>query len=105
MKKTFIILFTFSFLLTACGKPISTTEIKTDTTIKSDQTINVPKIIPTEVTANDISIDTTVIKKSYTSTEVAEHSNRSSCWLILDNKVYDVTLFIAKHPSGVAILK
>ncbi len=43
--------------------------------------------------------------KSYTAAEVAEHSNGQSCWLILDNKVYDVTTFIGKHPGGEAILK
>jgi len=109
MKKTFILLFTFSFLLNACGKPISTNDINTDITIKTKQTIPIPNTTPTEVTVNyiatDSAINTTTIKKSYTSTEVSEHLNGSSCWLILDGKVYDVTLFISQHPGGEAILK
>lgn len=42
---------------------------------------------------------------SYTATEVATHSSASSCWLILDAKVYDVTKFIPSHPGGNDILK
>ncbi len=43
--------------------------------------------------------------KSYTLEEVSGHSTASSCWLVLDQKVYDVTSFIGKHPGGESILK
>lgn len=36
----------------------------------------------------------------YTAAEVATHSTVNSAWVILDNNVYDVTQFIAKHPGG-----
>ncbi|KAG6876629.1 hypothetical protein C0992_012205 [Termitomyces sp. T32_za158] len=35
---------------------------------------------------------------------VAEHANRDSCWIIVHNKVYDVTEFLAEHPGGSKII-
>ena len=34
--------------------------------------------------------------------EIFEHNTKDSCWLLIDNKVYDVTKF--KHPGGKQIL-
>lgn len=30
--------------------------------------------------------------------EIFEHNTKESCWLLIENKVYDVTEF--KHPGG-----
>jgi cytochrome b involved in lipid metabolism len=43
--------------------------------------------------------------KEYTLEEVARHDKPEDCWIIINNKVYDVTPFIAQHPGGVAILR
>jgi cytochrome b involved in lipid metabolism len=32
--------------------------------------------------------------------EVAKHDNINDCWLIVSNKVYNVTNFISIHPGG-----
>ena len=32
--------------------------------------------------------------KSYTLDEINEHNNGKSCWLIVDDRVYDVTKFL-----------
>jgi cytochrome b involved in lipid metabolism len=32
--------------------------------------------------------------------EVAKHDSRSSCWLIIDNQVYDVTTYLDQHPGN-----
>ena len=42
----------------------------------------------------------------YTREEVAKHNKLNDCWVIVNNKVYDVTSFISLHPGGCeAILK
>lgn len=45
--------------------------------------------------------------KPLTSDEVSLHSTPDNCWMIVENKVYDVTAFIAtqKHPGGDAIIE
>ncbi|KAI0691914.1 FMN-dependent dehydrogenase-domain-containing protein [Cytidiella melzeri] len=42
--------------------------------------------------------------KIYTGQEVAEHSSRESCWIIVHGKVYDVTEFLPDHPGGSKII-
>jgi cytochrome b involved in lipid metabolism len=37
--------------------------------------------------------------------QVAEHATRENCWLVLNDKVYNVTSFVDKHPGGDKILK
>jgi cytochrome b involved in lipid metabolism len=59
---------------------------------------------PANAVPNDIKTVENDAIRSYTATEVATHKNGLSCWMILDNKVYDVTSFISKHPND-AILK
>lgn len=36
--------------------------------------------------------------------EVAQHKSADSCWIVLHNKVYDVTAFLDRHPGGRNIL-
>lgn len=48
---------------------------------------------------------TVAATKSFVLADVSKHNTGADCWLILDNKVYDVTSFIGKHPGGEAILK
>ncbi len=38
--------------------------------------------------------------KKYTRAEVATHNKENDAWVIIDNKVYDVTKFAALHPGG-----
>ena len=38
--------------------------------------------------------------KVFTQSEVSAHNNPSDCWMIINNKVYNVTDFINKHPGG-----
>ncbi|XP_015972622.2 cytochrome B5-like protein [Arachis duranensis] len=42
--------------------------------------------------------------KSYTKSEVSTHNKRTDCWIIIKNKVYDVTSYVEEHPGGDAIL-
>lgn len=42
--------------------------------------------------------------KTFSQTEVATHNNAKDCWLIIDNKVYDVTQFLREHPGGIDMI-
>ena len=37
---------------------------------------------------------------SYTIADVSSHNTRSSCWVVVNNNVYDVTSFGPQHPGG-----
>ncbi|MBN2459745.1 cytochrome b5 domain-containing protein [Candidatus Woesearchaeota archaeon] len=45
------------------------------------------------------------IAKTYTLEEVAKHSTKEDCWLLISGKVYDVTKYIGSHPGGQAIVQ
>merc|ERR1719181_155212 len=36
----------------------------------------------------------------FTLEEVAKHNNKESCWVVLDDRVLDVTDFLKDHPGG-----
>ncbi|WVZ93161.1 hypothetical protein U9M48_039165 [Paspalum notatum var. saurae] len=42
--------------------------------------------------------------RSYTKEEISKHSTRKDCWIIIKDKVYDVTPYVEEHPGGDAIL-
>ncbi|KAK1551001.1 hypothetical protein Q3G72_028487 [Acer saccharum] len=42
--------------------------------------------------------------KIYSKAEVFLHNKRTDCWIIIKNKVYDVTSYVEEHPGGDAIL-
>ncbi|XP_047309048.1 cytochrome B5-like protein [Impatiens glandulifera] len=42
--------------------------------------------------------------KLHSKAEVALHNKRTDCWIIIKDKVYDVTSYVEEHPGGDAIL-
>jgi cytochrome b involved in lipid metabolism len=52
-----------------------------------------------EQNATQTQTATTTIK-SFTLAEVTKHNSSTDCWTTINNKVYEVTSWIAKHPGG-----
>lgn len=42
--------------------------------------------------------------KQFTLKEVASHCHVDSCWMVINDKVYDLTDFIEYHPGGYEIM-
>jgi cytochrome b involved in lipid metabolism len=40
----------------------------------------------------------------YTLTEVASHNKSDDCWIIINQKVYDVGKFLSEHPGGASTI-
>lgn len=40
----------------------------------------------------------------FTSEFVAQQNNRESAWIVMNDKVYDVTKFLAEHPGGEEVI-
>merc|ERR1711962_232951 len=44
------------------------------------------------------------MSKIFSLEEVKKHNTASDCWMVVHNKVYDVTKFLAEHPGGEEIM-
>lgn len=40
------------------------------------------------------------LSKLYTMQEAAHHNTKDDCWIVVHNKVYDVTSYLDDHPGG-----
>ncbi|KAB2067266.1 hypothetical protein ES319_A09G215300v1 [Gossypium barbadense] len=40
----------------------------------------------------------------FTLAQVSEHNTPKDCWLIINDKVYDVTKYLKDHPGGDEVL-
>lgn len=72
--------------------------IKKPYTLVVDQELKIPGKEVETVMDSDV---------SYTIAQVTEHADKNSCWIAIDNKVYDVTPYISSgfHPGKAAILQ
>lgn len=40
----------------------------------------------------------------FTLEQIATHSTKDDCWLIIDSSVYNVSDYLAEHPGGVSVV-
>ncbi|KAI9246512.1 cytochrome b5-like heme/steroid binding domain-containing protein [Phascolomyces articulosus] len=40
----------------------------------------------------------------FSTADVAKHNSKSDLWLVIHNKVYDITQFVQEHPGGEEVL-
>jgi len=67
-----------------------------------------PQATSTVATSTNTATDTTGIQvdiqtsgpKTYTMAQVATHKGASSCWTVIEGKVYNLTAWISQHPGG-----
>lgn len=62
---------------------------------------------PTTMTTPDVTKTTATESgaiKMITLAEVAKHATETDCWMVISDKVYDVTKFIPNHPGGKLII-
>lgn len=52
--------------------------------------------------SNSPSSTTKTSTTKYTTDQIATHSTKNDCWLIIDGGVYDVSQYLNQHPGGVA---
>lgn len=45
-----------------------------------------------------------ILPRTYTRDDVKKHSDFTDCWIIVEDKVYDVTRFLEEHPGGADII-
>lgn len=67
----------------------------------SDKVINSQDINPEKTPPQNTKKES----KLFSMEDVAKHNTRDDCWLLIHDKVYDLTAFIDSHPGGVAILE
>ncbi|KAK8624919.1 hypothetical protein V6N13_089805 [Hibiscus sabdariffa] len=63
-------------------------------------------LIPRHAHKNNVksTVDNSKVSKSYSKSEVNLHNKRTDCWIIIKDKIYDVTSYVEEHPGGDAIL-
>ena len=49
--------------------------------------------------AHAVVVEATAVDAAYMKEEVAKHSTKEDCWLIINEEVYDVTEFMDIHPG------
>ncbi|CAB9519250.1 Bifunctional delta 6-fatty acyl acetylenase/desaturase [Seminavis robusta] len=91
------------YLMTYPTKEETKTEypaVNKDKTLIWREDRGISKLVPLHPRGAD---DPTILKK-YTMAEVAKRDSPAEAWIVIDERVYDITNFVAKHPGGEKVL-
>ncbi len=95
--------------VTPTTTPVTTTATTTATTT-STSTKPVTKPTPTPVvtpkptpapTPTPTPAPTTSTVKTYTLADISLHKSQTDCWTAVNEKVYDITAYVPRHPGGI----
>jgi len=51
-------------------------------------------------TNNTTGVNSNITTLNLSMTELAKHNSRTSCWILISGKIYDVTTFLNQHPGN-----
>ncbi len=60
---------------------------------------------PTLLVAILVNACAATMPQTFSRDEVAEHCTRDDLWVVIDDRVFDLTSYIEKHPGGDSLLK
>lgn len=83
----------------AMGALLITIAVITTGCTSGGQKASIPTTATPRTTAPPAS--PTTAPRAYSATEIASHASTTSCWLLIDKRVYDVTRYLSHHPSGI----
>ncbi|MGB2580488.1 MAG: cytochrome b5-like heme/steroid binding domain-containing protein [Minisyncoccia bacterium] len=72
------------------------------TVIYTTKPVTTERVVVTEKPIEQVVTESSkpVSEKKFTTTGVAKHSSENDCWVIINEKVYDLTAYIPMHPGG-----
>jgi len=86
------------------SQPVSEPEIREDTSVVVEESKGSEEVTQ-PVVSEEVKPEPARELKEYTLEEVAQHDKQEDCWIVINDKVYDVTPFVSTHPGGLAILR
>ncbi len=114
MKNREIILWTINIALIGAiilyfaiyKNPKQTNTITTNKTTTTITSTKKTPVVNTVKNINNTASNNTNTSVSNTSTysivEVSAHNNETSCWTVIDGKIYDITSYLFSHPAGLS---
>ena len=106
MKKitlSVIIIFILVIIIAFVGSNLDTTKAKPKAPVNniSINSNGINHINPPKINLKNLNFNLgQSTKDSFTINEVSKHNSENDCYLIINNKVYDVSSYIGYHPGG-----
>jgi len=95
-------------LIMVCGPPIMediVTKHLNQLGVSKEHQIAFTKAAESNIIDSKDYLPTSAVAVSeYTMEEVSKHNVEGDCWLVISDKVYDITKFVDEHPGGYIIL-